>query len=79
VQGIGRLAAWNFKAPTGIPQGYDAADLNGVPGTPTSQEIAESVAATLYNVWRSEFIRNTVDADERHMDVRPRAGQPFRR
>ena len=59
---IGRLAVWNYKAPTGIAQGYDAADLNGALGTPTSQEIAESVAATLYNVWRSEFIRSTVDA-----------------
>ena len=27
-----------------------------------SQEIAESVAATLYNVWRGQFIRTTVDA-----------------
>jgi len=59
---VTRLAAWNFKAPTGIPQGYDAADFDGVLAAPSSQEIAESVAATLYNVWRGQFIRNTVDA-----------------
>ena len=59
---IERLAAWNFRAPTGIPQGYDAADVDGVLSAPTSQEIAESVAATLYNVWRGQFIRTTVDA-----------------
>ena len=59
---VARLAAWNFKAPTGIPQGYDAADRDGVLDAPTSQEIAESVAATLYNVWRGQFIRTTVDA-----------------
>ena len=63
VQGaVGRLGAWNFKASTGIAQGYDAADLDGVLGTPTNQEVAESVAATLYSVWRGQFIRNTVDA-----------------
>ncbi|HET9024051.1 MAG TPA: penicillin acylase family protein [Burkholderiaceae bacterium] len=59
---IARLASWNFKASTGIAQGYDAADRDGVLDTPTSQEVAESVAATLYNVWRGQFIRNTVDA-----------------
>ena len=59
---VARLAAWNFKSPTGIPQGYDAADRDGVLDAPTSQEIAESVAATLYNVWRGQFIRTTVDA-----------------
>jgi penicillin G amidase len=57
-----RLAAWSFKAPTGIEQGYDASDVNGVLGAPTAQEIADSVAATLYTVWRSRFIANTIDA-----------------
>ena len=59
---VGRLGAWNFRAPTGIAQGYDATDQDGVLGAPTSQEVAESVAATLYNAWRGQFIRNTVDA-----------------
>ena len=59
---IGRLATWNFAATTGIPQGYDAADRNGVLGSPSGQEIAQSVAATLYSVWRGQFIRNTIDA-----------------
>ncbi len=59
---VSRLAAWGFTAPTGIPQGYDAADVDGKLGTPTPHEIAESVAATLYSVWRGQFIRNTIDA-----------------
>jgi penicillin amidase len=59
---IGRLAAWQFTAPTGIPQGYDAADVDGLPGTPSAGEVAESVAATLYSVWRGQFIRNSIDA-----------------
>jgi penicillin amidase len=57
-----RLAAWSLKAPTGIAKGYDAADVNGVPGQPGAQEVADSVAATLYTVWRAQFIANTIDA-----------------
>ncbi len=59
---VARLAAWKFTAPTGIAQGYDAIDVDGVLGTPSGKEIAESVAATLYSVWRGQFIRNTIDA-----------------
>jgi penicillin amidase len=57
-----RLASWKFTAPTGISQGYDAADVDGVLSAPSTEEIAESVAATIYSVWRSQFIRNTIDA-----------------
>jgi penicillin amidase len=56
-----RLASWSHKAPTGIAQGYDAADLNGVLGTSNPQEVADSVAATLYTVWRAQLIANTID------------------
>jgi penicillin amidase len=62
VEAVGRLAAWKLTAPTGIPEGYDAADMNGILGQPTSAEISESVAATIYSVWRGQFIRNTIDA-----------------
>ena len=57
-----RFAAWSLKAPTGIAQGYDARDRKGVLGAPRSREIADSVAATLYSVWRGQFIANTIDA-----------------
>ncbi len=57
-----RLAAWSHKAPTGIVEGSDAADLNGVLSQPSAQEVADSVAATLYTVWRAQFIANTIDA-----------------
>ena len=73
---IARLASWNFKAPTGIAQGYDAADRDGVLDTPTSREIAESVAATLYNVWRGQFIRNTVDATLQGVPLPPGVSLP---
>jgi penicillin G amidase len=73
---VARLAAWNFKAPTGIAEGYDAADLDGALGAPSTQEIAESVAATLYNVWRGQFIRNTIDATLEGVPLPPGVSLP---
>jgi penicillin amidase len=59
---VNRLRAWDFSTPTGIPEGYDAADVNGTLSSPSSAEIDASVAATLYSVWRGQFIKNTIDA-----------------
>lgn len=73
---IARLAEWNFRAPTGIAEGFDAADRDGRLRTPTSQEIAESVAATLYSVWRGQFIRNTVDATLEGVPLPPGVSLP---
>jgi penicillin amidase len=36
--------------------------MDGALGTPSAEEIAESVAATLYSVWRGQFIRSSIDA-----------------
>jgi penicillin amidase len=62
VEAVGRLAAWDHTTPTGIPEGYDASDVNGQRGEPTDEEIAGSVAATIYSVWRGQFVRNVIDA-----------------
>ncbi|HVS32905.1 MAG TPA: penicillin acylase family protein [Thermoanaerobaculia bacterium] len=59
---VNRLRTWDFSTPTGIPEGFDAADVNGVLSPPSSAEIESSIAATIYSVWRGQFIRNTVDA-----------------
>ncbi len=59
---VNRLRTWDFSTPTGIPEGYDAADVNGVLSAPSSAEIQSSIAATLYSVWRGQFIKNTIDA-----------------
>ncbi|MEN8183718.1 MAG: penicillin acylase family protein, partial [Myxococcota bacterium] len=57
-----RLAAWDFSTPTGIPEGYDAHDVNGVRtrAVPKKEHDA-SVAATIYNVWRAKLIQRVVD------------------
>lgn len=59
---VARLSNWNFTTPTGIPEGYDASDVNGQLTPPSDAEIANSVAATIYSVWRGQFVGNTMDA-----------------
>jgi penicillin amidase len=59
---VNRLRSWDFSTPTGIPEGYDAADVNGTLSAPSAAEIQNSIAATLYSVWRGQFIKNTIDA-----------------
>lgn len=59
---VNRLRTWDFSTPTGIPEGYDAADVNGQLSPPSTAEIESSIAATIYSVWRGQFIKNTVDA-----------------
>ena len=62
IAAVNRLRTWDFSTPTGIPEGYDAADVNGELSAPSSAEIEASIAATLYSVWRGQFIKNTIDA-----------------
>jgi penicillin amidase len=61
VEAVGRLGRWNQTYPTGIPEGYDAADRDGRLGTPSQEEIDHSVAATIYTLWRSRFAVNVLD------------------
>lgn len=53
-EAIGRLRQWDFTTPTGLALGFDA--------EPDADDIAASTAATIYSVWRSRFIVNTIDA-----------------
>lgn len=62
IAAVNRLRTWDFSTPTGIPEGYDASDVNGALSAPSSAEIDASIAATLYSVWRGQFIKNTIDA-----------------
>jgi penicillin amidase len=63
IQGaVALLGTWDFTTPTGIAEGYDASDVNGTLSPPSEAEIQASVAATIYSVWRGQFIKNSVDA-----------------
>ncbi|MGN6331804.1 MAG: penicillin acylase family protein [Motilibacteraceae bacterium] len=59
---VGRLAAWDRATPTGIVQGYDASDVNGRRLPPSAAERRNAAAATIYAMWRSRALANTVDA-----------------
>ncbi|PKL94919.1 MAG: hypothetical protein CVV18_07390, partial [Gammaproteobacteria bacterium HGW-Gammaproteobacteria-8] len=61
-EAVSRLALWDFSAPTGIPEGFDASDAPLQLFEPTQAEINRSVAATIYSVFRGQAIRNSVDA-----------------
>ena len=62
VEAVGRLGGWDHTTPTGIPEGYDSSDVDGQRAPPATDEIADSVAATIYSVWRGQFVRNVIDA-----------------
>ncbi len=60
-EAVGRLRNWNGSTPTGVTTGYDAVDVDGVLQPPSAAEVANSIAATIYSVWRGQAIRNGVD------------------
>ena len=62
VEAVGRLAAWDRSAPTGIFEGYDASDVNGTRAQPSQTEIDNSVAATIYSVFRNQLISQVLFA-----------------
>jgi penicillin amidase len=59
-EAVGRLSNWDFSTPTGISEGYDANDINGIRLPPSNNEAANSVAATIYTVWRRQMLVNTI-------------------
>jgi len=61
-EAVGRLSNWDFSAPTGISEGYDAGDRNDISRRPSDHEVSNSIAATIYTVWRSQILANTIFA-----------------
>ncbi len=62
VQAVARMAVWDGSTPTGIVEGFDASDQNGARSQPQAREIANSVAATIYAVWRNQIVNQTLSA-----------------
>jgi penicillin amidase len=62
VEAIGRLQNWDFSSPTGIREGYDPGDNPDNLSDPSPTEVQNSVAATIYSLWRAQMIKNTIDA-----------------
>jgi penicillin amidase len=78
-EAVGRLKAWNHTAPTGVESGYDTADVDGARAIPTQQEVAHSIAATIYSLWRGRAIGNGVDRTLDDLEVpRPGTGESIK-
>jgi penicillin amidase len=60
-EAVQRLEAWDGSAPTGIQEGYDPGDDPDALAPPSQQEIDDSVAATLFSVYRGQLLRRVVD------------------
>jgi penicillin amidase len=63
-EAVQRLAQWDTSTPTGIPEGFDASDRPG-----NQDDGGNSIAATLYSVWRGQFVVNVIDA---HLGALPK-------
>src|SRR3954463_1258906 len=60
-EAVGRLRGWDRSTPTGITQGYDAADVAGARRPPSASEIEASVAASIYAAWRSSALSTVIN------------------
>jgi len=66
---IARLRAWDYSYPTGIQAGYDPGDNPLALPVPSQAEMDASVAASIWTLWRSFALRNTIDATLSHVGL----------
>lgn len=60
-EAVGRLRRWDGSTPTGITEGYDAADVAGALQPPSASEVQASVAASIYAAWRSRMLSTVIN------------------
>jgi penicillin amidase len=70
-EAVGGLRTWSLSTPTGIVEGYDASDTAGTLEMPSADEVADSVAATIYAAWRSRILANTIDGTLQALGLNP--------
>ena len=61
-QALDVLSSWDYSAPTGLAEGWDAGDDPDMAVEPDMAEKRTSAAATVFAAWRSMLIQNTIDA-----------------
>lgn len=66
---VDRLGKWDFSTPTGIPEGYDPGDDPAALTPPSDEEVAASVAATIYAAWRGQVVQAVIDATLERLDL----------
>jgi len=61
-QALDVLSSWDYSAHTGIAEGWDAGDDPMMATPPDADEMRNSAAATVWAMWRSMLVQNTIDA-----------------
>jgi penicillin amidase len=61
-QALNVLSTWDYSANTGIAEGWDAGDDLDYAVAPDSAEVRNSAAATVWAMWRSMLVQNTIMA-----------------
>jgi len=61
-QALDVLSTWDYSAHTGLAEGWDAGGDPNNATEPTEQDIRNSAAATVWSMWRSMLVRNTIYA-----------------
>ncbi|MBI4852845.1 MAG: penicillin acylase family protein [Acidobacteria bacterium] len=60
-EAMDRFNKWDLTTPTGLRNGYDSfVPFNQV--DPTDEQINNSACSTIYSIWRSQMVRNVLDA-----------------
>lgn len=60
-EALDRFSKWDFTTPTGLRNGYDSfVPFNQA--DPTDAQINNSVCSSIYSIWRSQMVRNVIDA-----------------
>lgn len=61
-QAVDVLSTWDYSTPTGLAEGWDQGDDPLMAVEPGMSEIRNSAAATVFAMWRSMLVKNTIDA-----------------
>lgn len=61
-QALDVLSTWDYSANTGIAEGWDAGDDPDYAVDPDNDEVRNSAAATVFALWRSMLVQNTIYA-----------------
>lgn len=61
-QALDVLSTWDYSAHTGIAEGWDAGDDPVLAVEPDMVEVRNSAAATVWAMWRSMLVQNTINA-----------------
>jgi len=61
-QALDVLSSWDYSTHTGIAEGWDAGDDPTMTTEPDEDEVRNSAAATVWAMWRSMLVQNTINA-----------------